>query len=122
MTRRHADTQSRNVTPPFYRQGKGRFFLSLFFCASILALPVKAQESAPSQNTQIITDQESGSVTIVIDGEPMLLVDKTGLHVVGNITYGGTIADVGSEEAQNMIHGKIEDRAPNNKEDDNEAP
>ena len=106
MTRRHADT---NVI-----FGKGGFggrglFLSLFFCAlflSVGAVSSYAEDVAATANTttskaktEILVDDEAGTVSILINGEIAVLIDADGLHVRGGIEYGGTIVDMGRENA-----------------------
>lgn len=108
------------ITPP----GSGRFLTGLFFCAlfsgvlavspvishaesSPAALPATTQATQPK--TQIVTDQERGTVTIVIDGKPVLQVDKDGLRVVGDIVYGGTITDTDSAYVEKAIAGGGDD-------------
>jgi hypothetical protein len=82
--------------------GSGRFITGLFFCAfiSLVAglspVPLQAAEPSAAPQTQIITDQEHGTVTIVIDGKPVVMIDKTGLYVMVDIAYGGTLTDTGS--------------------------
>lgn len=74
--------------------------MSLFFCALIPTMP---QLAFAQDGTQVITDQEHSRVIIVIDGEPAVMIDKEGLHVVENISYGGRIADLGSDSIQESI-------------------
>ena len=79
----------------------------LLFCALAQANPAAAQEATPQSASadpvQIITNQDAGTVTIVIDGKPVVMVDKDGLHVVDNIEYGGTIRDAGQDSVQMTI-------------------
>jgi hypothetical protein len=91
----------------------GRFLAGLFFCAlfsgALAVAPVAshAEDSSAvsSPTTKIVTDNDKGTVTIVIDGKPVLQVDKDGLHVVGNIVYGGTLTDTGSAHVEKTIAG-----------------
>lgn len=43
-----------------------------------------------------MTDQEKGTVTIVVDGQPVVMIDQSGLYVMDDIAYGGTLTDTGS--------------------------
>lgn len=95
----------------------GCFLTGLFFCALLLTAPVTtlAQtqtppeagngDSAAAPKTQIITDEDKGTVTIVIDGKPVVQIDKDGLRVVGNVEYGGTLTDTGSAYIEKAIAG-----------------
>lgn len=74
----------------------------------MMSAPLHAEEPSappPTSTTQILTDQERGTVTIVIDGKPVLQVDKDGLRVVGDIIYGGTLTDTGSAYVEKAIAG-----------------
>ncbi len=85
----------------------GRFLTGLFFCTLLLAMPVTAKaqsgDSAAALKTQIVTNEEKGPVTIVIDGKPVVMIDKTGLHVVGDVEYGGTMTDTGGAYIEKAI-------------------
>jgi hypothetical protein len=61
---------------------------------SALAPPAPASANPP---TNIIVDEKSGVVRIVINGQDKLVVDASGLHVNGSVTYSGTVADTNAE-------------------------
>lgn len=91
---------------------------ALFFLFSIPITPVSAQdissEISPETNTQppkteIIADEAAGTVSIVIDGKTVGLFTKDGLHVLGDIVYGGTITDTGADYIQRAIQDKQND-------------
>lgn len=89
----------------------GRFLTGLFFCALLLSAPAKAQQDETSppdtksgDQTQILTDQDKGTVTIIIDGQPAVMIDKTGLYVVNEIMYGRSLTDTGPD----WIRARIE--------------
>ena len=80
--------------------------MSLFFCAlmvgSVLATsaqPSHAEDTANKGKTEILVDENAGTVSILINGETAVLIDADGLHVRDSIEYGGTIADMGRENA-----------------------
>ncbi|NCC53250.1 MAG: hypothetical protein EOM20_18840 [Spartobacteria bacterium] len=78
--------------------------LGLLVCSSpAFADEVARSESAPP--TEIVTDQERGTVTIVIDGKPVMQIDANGLQVVGDVTYGGMLTDAGREHVAKTIAG-----------------
>ena len=53
----------------------------------------------------IVTDQDKGTITFMIDGKPAARIDRDGLRVVGDIKYGGTITDTGSADAEKALVG-----------------
>ncbi len=62
--------------------------------------PVKGfAEDAKETNTdrvQIIEDEDSGVLRIVIDGKEVALIDADGIHVEGDIDFTGQITDIGN--------------------------
>lgn len=83
----------------------GRSITGLFFYTLFLAAPMAASaqpaatpngDGVTAQKTQIITDQDKGTVTIIIDGKPAVMIDRTGLYVMNDMAYGGTLTDSGS--------------------------
>jgi hypothetical protein len=71
------------------------------FLTASLAL---ARDKAPADRVHIITDQNKGEISFVIDGKAVMLLDAAGAHVEGDITYGGGLSDVG--------HGQLGKTAP----------
>ncbi len=67
---------------------------------------LKAEENK-KQPVRIEIDQEAGHFTFIIEGEPAARLDKGGLHVLGNITYGGLLID-GNEAVRETLTGKAE--------------
>ena len=91
---------------PSFRQG----FAGLFFLATIIAAPAYAgavtkgatpagkQEAAPPAalaQTRIAVDEKTNVVRFFIDGKEAMRLDADGLHVQGNVEYGGTMTDSG---------------------------
>ena len=74
---------------------------AVFACALLLAIPSYAQESPAEtrtiggENAALAVDDEAGTVTILIKGRPVVLIDETGLHVRESVSFGGTITDYG---------------------------
>jgi Na+-transporting methylmalonyl-CoA/oxaloacetate decarboxylase gamma subunit len=91
----------------FFCHGVADVFLSLFVLLAALAfaLPAAAQDKNADEpaalNTEekveIVTDQESGEVRIVIDGQPVVTIHAQGLHVTGDIEYTGLLRDTGGD-------------------------
>lgn len=67
--------------------------LSLFLSAAGPSIPVHAQ-SRPDR-VVIEADQDSGVVRFVIDGREVARLDAAGLHVRGDINFGGALTDYG---------------------------
>lgn len=53
-----------------------------------------------SDDLQIIEDQQARAFKFMIDGKEVARLGAGGLHVFGNISYGGTLSDVGQSEVQ----------------------
>jgi len=83
------------------------FFATAFLFLSPLQ-PAHAGDSVSSQelqlgddNTKLIVDTDKDVVRIIIEDQEQAIIDTDGLHVRGDITYGGSITDhgpVGFEE------------------------
>ena len=67
----------------------------LIVLAGSLAL---AKDREPVNRAAIVTDQKTGTVSILIDGKRIMVIDASGAHVDGDIRYSGTITDTGSGE------------------------
>ena len=74
----------------------------IIVAGALVARPAFAQEEA-SPRTQIIANDEQGIVTILIDGKAVGMFSKDGLHVTGDLRYGGLLVDVGRHAAQEAI-------------------
>ena len=68
-------------------------------------LPSAAMASESGRGTQtkdakpqIITDEKTNTVRILIGGKEILLIDAKGLHVNGDLTYTGVEVDAGEED------------------------
>jgi len=98
---------------PLWLEKKSRFLaLSILFTAAISwSSFVFAQEfpqetnavSSKSSKTEIIADDAAGTVRIVINGKTFGMFTEEGLHVIGDVVYGGTITDTGAEYIQKKI-------------------
>ena len=63
----------------------------LFGMAPLLSASHAAKANA--RNTQVSTDENTQTVSVVINGKQILVIDGKGLHVTGSIVYDGTIRD-----------------------------
>jgi hypothetical protein len=66
---------------------------------------LKAEENK-HQPVRIEIDKEAGHFTFIIDNEPAARLDKDGLHVLGSITYGGTLTDAGEEKQKQVLNAQ----------------
>ena len=76
--------------------------LLIAFFTIALATSALADDLTPA-NTRIITDEEHGAVVIVIDGEPAVLIDENGLHVVNELNYGASLTDTGRKHLKSLM-------------------
>lgn len=82
-------------------------FASIGLCAFVG--PATAAASSPRSSNpkaEIRVDKKAGTVTIMIDGKAALVVDKSGLHVKDDVTYGGTLTDDGGAYFNEDQQGK----------------
>lgn len=75
----------------------------LVLAALTISGPVPAQEAAKesastAQPTRIEADNDAHVIRFFIDGKEEAFLDSTGLHVKGEIGYGGNITDYGKDE------------------------
>ena len=84
-----------------------RLIVFLCLAVSILSAPVQAAEDAmetpPPEKIRIVTDQDKGTITFVIDGKAVAQISRDGLQVVDNISYGGALTDAGVAHVHEMI-------------------
>lgn len=75
-------------------------FLFVLFVL-LLPLPAAAQDAATaieSQDppaTRIEADADAGVIRFIVKGEPVAVMDETGLHIRENVSYGGIMKDYG---------------------------
>ena len=56
-----------------------------------------AKPTAPAERPQIVTDEKTGIVRVLIAGREILRIDDSGLHVKGDIEYTGQLKDAESK-------------------------
>lgn len=92
----------------------------LLLIATVLSFYLHAPASAQQHDTspadiesddqtQILTDHDKGTVTIIIDGQPAVMIDKTGLYVVNEIMYGRSLTDTGPDWVKARIEKGADD-------------
>lgn len=65
----------------------------MFFAANYAA---EAIGRTGAERVQIVEDQQAGVVRILIDGRPVVVINESGVRIVGDIEYTGSISDIGS--------------------------
>lgn len=75
--------------------------------AAFVSLPAFAQHEN-QEPVRIERDQNAEAFVFIIDDKPVAMLDKEGLHVVGQINYGGTLTDTGSAYVAEKITLKTE--------------
>lgn len=89
---------------PVKQSCKTRSFITLCVCLlGLYPLPGRTQELQGLEPTRIVVDQDKKSFIFLIDNQPVALLDKEGLHVVGGINYGDSLTDTGSTFIKNKI-------------------
>lgn len=112
---------------PLLAYRSGRFLTGLFFCALFAgvlavspaisaaedsALPATTAQTTHA-STQIVTDQEKGTITFIVDGKPVAQINRDGLHVVESINYGGVLTVTGPAYVKEIIQtGKQPNEQP----------
>ena len=67
-----------------------------FLFISTATLPSHANDHAlqtDTTKTQIVVDEEAGTVSIIINGKEVATFFEDGLHIWGDASYNGTLAD-----------------------------
>lgn len=72
-------------------------------CAVFAFNPAIADDAPASEAVRIDIDQATKAFVFIIDNEPVAMLDKQGLHVVGDIAYGKSITDAGPDWIKNAI-------------------
>lgn len=82
------------------------FIATAAVVAALSGHPAFAEEAANQQATRIEIDQDAKAFVFIIDDEPVAMLDKTGLHVPGEITYGLWMTDTGPEPIKSKIKNR----------------
>lgn len=72
-------------------------FLLLLTLFSVQSADAEELAPTPQALTRIYIDQDAKTFTFVIDGEPAAVLNKSGLHVPGDINYDGVLTDKGGD-------------------------
>lgn len=105
--------------PDFSFLYKAGLFAAFILCGSFY--PALAAGSGPSSgatitdkgavmeigddSTRLAVDTARGIISIIIEGKEVGRFDKNGLHLLSDLTYGGTITDTGSAYVEKAIAG-----------------
>lgn len=72
-------------------------------CAALSGQPAFAQDSSNQDAVRIEIDQKAKAFVFIIDDEPVAMLDKSGLHVPGEVNYGLWITDTGPDFVREKI-------------------
>ena len=75
--------------------------LITFVIALIATSFAFAENLQPHNRAEIISDQKTGAMKIVIDGKTIMNVDAQDAHVTGNVDYSGSIRDADGAPMEN---------------------
>jgi hypothetical protein len=74
----------------------------IFLASMILLISGTAHAAGPApflptgqEATRIETDQKTGAIRFIVDGREVARLERDGLHVRGNVEYGGMEKDTG---------------------------
>jgi hypothetical protein len=73
-----------------------RFILILLMVIIATAAATKAYTAPAEPQTRIDTDQTTGAILFIVNGQEQARLDSTGLNVRHHIAYGGAITDEGA--------------------------
>lgn len=73
-------------------------------------------QSTAAKSLEVIEDESAGAIRFVIDGREVARIDRSGLRVLGDITYGGSLTDVGPSAMEGQGQGV--DKASADRQDD----
>lgn len=64
--------------------------------SSEITHPVSASANdSAAATTDVVVDEEAGTVRVLINGREMVLIDHEGLHVKGDVSFNGMLVDTG---------------------------
>ena len=72
-----------------------RFVLLLLAIIVGTAAAARAYTAPAEPQTRVETDQKTGTIRFIVNGQEQARLDSTGLHVRHGVMYGGTMTDVG---------------------------
>ena len=87
-------------------------FLIVLFLFSAPPASARASETGQSSALRIEQDEERKAFIFIIDGQSVAFLDKTGLHVRGDINYGGALLN----EGRNAFKTQAQTLSGNNSE------
>ena len=65
------------------------------FCTFASAIATTAMTAPAKPQTRVETDNISGAVLFIVNGQEQARIDQYGLHVRESVEYGGYLADIG---------------------------
>ena len=85
------------ITPVLLAFLSGNVLLLSAALVSSSAISAPAAHPSPASVSEFLTDPDTGTVTIRVDGRTILEIDSTGITVTGDIRYTGGITDIGDD-------------------------
>lgn len=76
-------------------------FLFIVLCST----PALAQVEQSSEPTRLEVDQDANVIRVIVDGKAVAQFTSSGLMVVGDVEYGGTLRDRGNDAISAAIEG-----------------
>ena len=70
-----------------------RFIVILLAVIIATAAATKAYTAPAAPQTRVETDQKTGAIRFIVNGQEAARLDSVGLHVRRHIEYGGSIMD-----------------------------
>jgi hypothetical protein len=67
-----------------------------------------SQAAPPKENAlkpEIVTDEQTQTVRIRIRGKDIAVIDANGVHVLGDVNFGGALTDKGADVLSNVGEG-----------------
>lgn len=85
------------ITPILLAFLFGNVLLLSAALVSSSAVSAPAVHPSPASISEFLTDPDTGTVTIRVDGKTILEIDSSGITVTGHIRYTGGITDIGDD-------------------------
>lgn len=105
-----------------------RFLIFAVFL--LISSPLASAQERPSgtetppattaDDTRVDVDQDAGTLTIVVKGQPVAVFDADGLHVRDDVDYGGKLTDTGPAAFDKRLGGREQTPAETGSQNDAE--
>ena len=85
-----------------------RLLIAIAAMTALWGYPAFAEDTDNKPPTRIEISQEAKAFIFIVDGEPVAMLDKAGLHVSEGIEYGTSLTDVGQDHAKKRIASQMQ--------------